>query len=144
MSGMLEITDQMWISEEELTFTASRSGGPGGQNVNKVNSRVTLWFDVAGSGSLTEEQKQRIRTRLATRIDKQGVLRVVSQAHRSQVANREAATDRFVELLRESLRRRPARKPTKVSRAVKQRRLEEKGRRSRVKQQRSKPISRDD
>ncbi len=144
MAGVVEITDKLFISEDELAFTASRSSGPGGQNVNKVNSRVTLWFDVAGSPSLSPGQKDRIRARLGTRIDKEGVLRVVSQAHRSQAANREAATERFIELVRESLRRKTPRKKTKVSAAVKRRRLEAKRQRSRLKQQRSKRVSGDD
>ena len=134
---MIEITEDLSIGEGELAFTASRSSGPGGQNVNKVNTRITLRFDVAGSPSLSAEQKQRIGRKLATRIDKHGVLRVVSQKYRTQAANRRAATERCRQLLREALERKPARKKTRVSAAARQRRLDEKRRRSRLKQGRA-------
>ena len=73
---MIEVTDQISIPEDELVFTASHSGGPGGQNVNKVSSRMTLWFDVVNSPSLSLEQKDLVMSRLKTRIGKDGVLRV--------------------------------------------------------------------
>jgi len=123
---MVEITAELAIPEQELSFTASRSGGPGGQNVNKVATRVTLFFDVAGSPCFSPEQKVRIRERLVTRISNDGVLRVTCQIHRSQSANREEAVERFVALLREALAVDQPRIPTRVSRAVKQRRLAEK------------------
>jgi len=134
---MIEITGGTTIDEEELVFKVSRSGGPGGQNVNKVNTRVTLFFDVANCGSLSDWQKQRILTRLATRSDKNGVLRVVSQKFRTQRANRKAAVERLLQLLADALKTRPIRKKSKVSYAAKQRRLEEKRRRSLLKRQRS-------
>ncbi len=134
---MIEVMAHLAIPESELTFTASRSSGPGGQHVNKVSSRVTLLFNVAASPSLSDEQKHRILTRLATRISKDGVLRVISQRHRSQMANRQAAVERFVALLREAHTPVPRRKKTTVSAAAKQRRLEEKKRRSRLKRQRA-------
>ena len=135
---MVMINDRISIPEDELVFTASRSGGPGGQHVNKVSSRITLWFDVAHSPSLTDEDKELIMNRLAHRIGKDGVLRVVSQSTRSQLSNREFAIERFVELVREALRKLPARKRTRVSRAARERRLEEKKRRSGVKRERTK------
>jgi ribosome-associated protein len=135
---MIEITDKVSISEQELTFQASRSSGPGGQNVNKLNTRITLFFDVANCESLSDAQKKRILTQLSTRADKNGVMRVVSQKFRTQKANRKAAVERLGELLREALKTRPVRKKTKVPYAVKQRRLEEKRRRSLLKQQRTK------
>ena len=134
---MIEITNDMSISEDELVFKVSRSGGPGGQNVNKVNTRVTLFFDVANCENLSGAQKRRILTRLATRADKNGVLRVVSQKFRTQRANRKAAVERLQELLADALKTRPIRKKSKVSYAAKQRRLEEKRRRSLLKRQRS-------
>jgi ribosome-associated protein len=137
---MIEVTGQLAIPEHELTFTASRSSGPGGQHVNKVSSRVTLLFDVAASPSLSEQQKHRILARLATRITKDGVLRVVSQKYRSQAANRNAAVERLVILLREALAPVPSRRKTTVSPATKQRRLEEKKRRARLKQQRAQRV----
>jgi ribosome-associated protein len=134
---MPQITEDLEIPEEELTFLTSRSGGPGGQNVNKLETKVTLRFDLAGSPRLSEEQRQRIRERLATRITRDGVLQVSSQRHRTQAANREAAVARFAELVGEALREETPRKPTKVPRAVKRRRLEDKRRRSETKRGRA-------
>ena len=134
---MLIITNRISISEDELVFKNSRSSGPGGQNVNKVNTRVTLFFDVANCGNLSDWQKRRILTRLATRSDKNGVLRVVSQKFRTQRANRNAAVERLQELLADALKTMPIRKKSKVSYAAKKRRLEEKKRRSLLKRQRS-------
>ena len=134
---MIHINDQLSIPRDELSFTASRSSGPGGQHVNKVSTRVTLRFDVANSPSLTLGQKELILARLATRISKQGVLRVVSQKTRSQAANRELALERFVQLLQEALKQRPQRKPTKVPAAAKQKRLADKKHRSHLKRERS-------
>ena len=111
----------------------SRSTGPGGQNVNKLETRVTLLFDVQGSSSLNEAQRQRIQTALHTRITKAGILRVTSQRHRTQAANRQAATERFVELLRGALAPVKRRRPTKPTRASKTRRLESKKQRGSVK-----------
>ena len=130
---MIKINEKTVIPEDELIYKAYRSGGPGGQNVNKVNTRVTVLFDVANTDSLTGEQKQRILSHLATRTSKDGVLRVVSQKHRTQKANRVAATERLVELLKESLEVKPVRKKTKVPYRKKQLRLENKKRRSIVK-----------
>ena len=134
---MIEITRDTFINEDELVFKVSRSSGPGGQNINKVNTRITLFFDVANCGSLSDQQKQRIFVRLATRADKNGVLRVISQKFRTQRANRRAAVERLQQLLTESLKTRPIRKKSKVPYAAKQRRLEEKRRRSLLKRQRS-------
>ncbi len=135
---MIEITGDIFINEDELVFKASRSSGPGGQNINKVNTRVTLFFDVANCGSLSDWQKQRILARLATRSDRNGVLRVVSQKFRTQRANRNAAVERLQQLLADALKTRPIRKKSKISYAAKQRRLEQKRRRSLLKRQRAK------
>ncbi len=134
---MIEIANGTHIPEDELVFKASRSGGPGGQNVNKVNTRVTLFFDVANCENLSGTQKRRILPQLATRIDKNGVLRVVSQKYRTQKANRRMAVERLQQLLADALKIRPARKKTRIPYAAKQRRLEEKKRRSLLKQQRA-------
>jgi len=141
--NMLKITDTLSIPKEELTFTASPSQGPGGQNVNKVSTRVTLRFDLMGSPSLTEEQKALALRRLATRVNTDGALRVVSQQTRSQWANREAAMERFAELMREALRQTLPRKKTRVSLVAKRRRLEDKRRQSRIKRLRSKRVIED-
>lgn len=140
---MIPIDENLAIPDEEVSFTTSRSGGPGGQNVNKLETRVTLRFDLAGSPSLTEEQKARLRERLATRITRDGVLQVTSQKHRSQGANREAAVERFAELLGENLREEPPRRKTRPSRAARARRVEEKRRQGQRKRERTAPISRE-
>jgi len=135
---MIEITDNISIRKDELIFKASRSGGPGGQNVNKVNTRITLLLDVANCESFSDVQKRRILSRLSTRADKNGLLRVVSQKFRTQKANRRVAVERLQQLLVGALKTRPVRKKTKIPYAVKQRRLEEKRKRSLLKQQRAK------
>ena len=140
---MIPITPDLAIPDEEISFTTSRSGGPGGQNVNKLETRVTVRFDVGGSAALSEEQKARLRERLATRITKDGVLQVTSQRHRSQVANKEAAVERFAELVGEALLEEVPRRKTRPSRAAKARRLDEKRRRSGRKRDRTAPIPHD-
>lgn len=138
---MIEIGEGLSIPDEEVSFTTSRSGGPGGQNVNKLETRVTVRFDVAGSPTLSEDQRQRLRERLATRITREGVLHVTSQKHRTQVENREAAVERLAELMAEALREETPRKPTRIPKAVKRRRLDQKKRRGQRKRERSAPIS---
>jgi ribosome-associated protein len=135
---MIEINRNLSIPEHELWFTTARSSGPGGQHVNKVNSRVTLWFNVAESPSLSAFQKRRLRSRLATRINQAGELRVVAQQHRSQMANREAAVERFAVLLRDALVQEKPRQKTRMPAAAKRRRVDEKKQRGQVKQQRAK------
>ncbi len=141
---MIQITDDVSISESELSFTASRSSGPGGQNVNKVSTRMTLRFDLEASPHLSAPQKEQVRERLATRVSKQGVLSVSAQRERSQSANREAALGRFVELLQQALEVDPERRPTRVPRGVERRRLENKRQRARLKQQRSRRYTADE
>ena len=130
------ITHCVCIPLSEISFTFSRSSGKGGQHVNKVNSRVTLWFDLNGSASLTPEQKQLIRKRLAGRINKQGVLQLDADRRRSQGANREDALSRFASLLRAALHVNKVRRKTKPSRGAKKRRLQQKKQRSQLKKQR--------
>lgn len=119
-------TLQRRIGEEQFTFSFTRSGGPGGQNVNKVNTRVTLWFDLGASPSLTDDEKHTIRAQLGGRITVDGRLHIVSMRHRTQLANRRAAVERFYELLATALRPRAIRRPTKVPRRSRERRLHEK------------------
>jgi ribosome-associated protein len=132
------------IAETELRFVYSRSSGPGGQHVNRVETRATLLFDVAASPSLTEEQKRRIRRRLATRVNREGMLRVVSQRHRTREANRRAAIERFRELLTEALRTQRPRRKTSVPKKAKRRRVETKRRRGEIKRLRGKRGSSED
>ena len=130
---MIRILPGVSIPEEELTFTASRSGGPGGQNVNKVNSRVTLRFDVAASRSLSHEQKRRVISKLATRVSGEGVMRVVARASRSQAVNRDAAEERFAELLRIALAPSKLRIKTALPATKRRSRVEEKRHHSEIK-----------
>lgn len=136
-AGIIQITDEEFICEDELVFRYCRSSGPGGQNVNKVNTRVTVLFDVAGCERLCDVEKRRILKRLATRADKKGVIRVVCQRYRTQGRNRSGAVERLVELLRDALKTRPVRKKTKIPYTARLRRLEEKKQRSFLKQQRA-------
>lgn len=144
MKSDIKISEKVSIPLSELRFTASRSSGPGGQNVNKVSTRVTLLFDVVNSPSLPDHEKQLILDHLRTRINKDGVLRVVSQKYRTQGSNRNAAIERFALLLRESLQEAPPRRRTKIPRVAKERRLAWKKYRSRIKARRSKPAPPDD
>lgn len=116
------------VPRHELTFRATRSGGPGGQHVNKTSSRVELTWSVAATAALGPELRARALERLASRLDSEGVLRIVSDRTRSQLQNKEDATERFAEILAAALTIPKQRRPTKVSRAVKARRLDAKKR----------------
>jgi ribosome-associated protein len=136
---MLRINDDLSIDPDELRFEFARSSGPGGQNVNKVETKVRLLFDLRRSRSLSSRQRALIADRLATRITKDGVLHVASQRHRSREANRKATIERFVELLVSALTEDEPRVPTKVPKAVRKRRLESKRRRSQKIAMRARP-----
>jgi ribosome-associated protein len=129
--------DIMEIDSEYLRYQASRSGGPGGQNVNKVNTRVTVYFDLSRYPFFSEQQKYRIRERLSTRINGQGVMRVSSQRFRTQQANRTAAVKRLHELLEQAVKRPRVRLRTKVPKAARERRLAQKKQRGQLKRFRS-------
>jgi len=135
---MIEIAQGIYISEDELVFRASRSGGPGGQNVNKLSTRITLLFDAANCRTFSEGQKQQILKTLATRANRNGVIRVVSQKFRSQRANRNAAVERLGVLLAAALKGQPPRIKTGVPEHAHDRRLKAKKQRSMLKQWRAK------
>jgi len=134
---MIHVLPGVAIPEGELRFAASRSGGPGGQNVNKVSSRVTLMFDLQASSTLSDEHKRKIREKLGGRISKDGVLRVVSQRTRSQELNRSDTIERFSDLIRRALTPRRLRVKTRIPAAARDRRIDAKKKRASVKQSRS-------
>jgi ribosome-associated protein len=138
-TAMLEVSSQLRLPLAELEFRASRSGGPGGQHVNTSSTRVEVWWDVAGSPSLGEEQRRRLLLRLASRLDGAGRLRLVSSGSRSQLRNREEVTERLREIVARALHVPRTRKRTRPSRAAKAARVEAKRRRSTLKRDRRRP-----
>jgi len=110
----------------EFIFQTSRSGGPGGQNVNKVASKVELRFHVANSELLTPEEKNMLLAKLGNRITSDGYLQIICQTERSQLSNKEMCVKRFYELLQKAFTRLKPRKSTKPTLAAKQQRLENK------------------
>ena len=140
---MLRITPTLALNEDELQFSFTTSQGPGGQNVNKVATRAILRFDVAGSPSLDDSQREQIRRALASRINKAGVLQIVAGRERSQEANRRAALEVFRRLLSDALRPPKKRVKTKPTRAAHERRLTAKSVRSRIKSERRRPSMHD-
>jgi ribosome-associated protein len=138
-ANYLAVSPALRLPLAELEYRASRSGGPGGQHVNTSSTRVEVWWDVAGSATLTEEQRARLLARLAIRLDSAGRLRLVSSGSRSQLRNREEVTERLRDLVAAALRVPKARKRTRPSRAAKAARLEAKRRRSAIKRERRPP-----
>ena len=132
----LTIAEGIEIPDDELTFTASRSGGPGGQHVNKTSSKVTLRFDVSHAPSLPDAVRARLLTVLGDRVAADGTIRVVCQASRSQYANRKTAEKRLEALLASALVPVAQRFATKIPRAEKRRRIESKKRRGGIKRAR--------
>lgn len=128
--GALTIDGGPAIPLAELSYRASRSGGPGGQHVNTSSTRVELTWDVAHSSALDDEQRARLLDKLANRIDADGVLHLASQTTRSQHRNREIVTARLAELVARALRRPKRRKRTRPPARAKEARLREKKERS--------------
>jgi len=124
MSAPHKITAAML--ENELVFSTSRSGGPGGQNVNKVNSKVTLQFDVRKSSVLSDEQKNIITQNLSSRMTREGVLLLTSQESRSQIRNKEVVMSKFEKLLATVFEKKKKRKPTRPSKGAVQARIRKK------------------
>lgn len=136
---VLRVPGGVSVPRSELTFRATRGGGPGGQHVNTSATRVELTWDVAGSGALDAAQRERVLARLANRIDDGGTLRLVAGESRSQHQNREAVTARFIDLLAWALKKPKPRKRTRPPKAAKEARLQAKKRRSDLKKQRGRP-----
>jgi ribosome-associated protein len=123
----------------EISFQTSRSSGPGGQNVNKTNSRVTLRFDVPNSLVLTDDEKEIILKKLHTRLTSTGELLLTSQENRSQLQNKEDVMQKFETLVAKAFEKKKVRKPTKPSKAAVQKRIKSKKQQSDKKKWRQKP-----
>jgi ribosome-associated protein len=136
---MLKIDDTLSIPESELEFSAIRAQGPGGQNVNKVSSAIHLRFDIANSAALSDDARERLLAMRDRRISKAGVVVIKSQRFRNQDKNRDDALERLAVLIRKALVDKKPRKKTRPSKKVKAKRLEDKSRRSRLKQSRRAP-----
>lgn len=135
-STFLNVTPGLAIPRSELEYRATRSGGPGGQHVNTSSTRIELLWDLSGSQAITEEQRERLRARLVSRLDADGRVRVVASTHRSQRQNRREADDRLAALIKYALHVPKKRRVTKPTRAAKEKRLAEKKRRSEIKRER--------
>jgi ribosome-associated protein len=129
----IQVTRSVSLPRSEIDFRFSRSSGPGGQHAQKSDTRVEATFDVAASSALSEAQKRRVLAKAGP------VLRAVAQDERSQWRNRELATERLVELLRQALKVQRRRRPTKPTKAARERRLDQKRRRGETKRLRRPP-----
>ena len=137
----LQITGTVTIPLSELRYQFSRSGGPGGQHVNRTETQVELTFDVRGTPSLNESQRARVLGKLGSALDSRGVLHLTCQTTRSQSRNRAEVTERFQRLLRQALHVPKSRRATRPHRAAVERRLQEKRRAGMLKQERQRQPS---
>jgi len=140
---VLHVSDNLQIPLRELQYRYSRSGGPGGQHVNRTESQVELLWDVRNAAGLSKTQRHRIEQALANRIDKDGILHLTASQRRSQLQNKKAVTERFVAVLRAAVKPPKKRVPTRPSSAAREKRLQEKRHHAEIKQHRGKPGTED-
>jgi ribosome-associated protein len=133
---MIQVTAHIALDEREIEESFVRSSGPGGQNVNKLSTAVQLRFDVRHSPSLPGDVRARLERLAGSRLTRDGELVIIAQTHRTQVRNRQDALDRLLELIRRAAVAPIKRRPTRPTRASRERRIEGKKRRGGVKQQR--------
>ncbi len=133
---MIRVTAHISIDEREIEESFVRASGPGGQNVNKLATAVQLRFDVRGSPSLTDDERARLERLAGARLTRDGVLVILAQRHRTQARNRQDALDRLIDLIRRAAIAPRLRRPTRPTRASRERRIEGKKHRAGVKRQR--------
>jgi ribosome-associated protein len=138
--NLLAVNESLSIPRSELDVRVSRSSGAGGQHVNKTSSRVEIFWSVAGSRALSDEQRSRLQDKLASRLTTEGSIRVVASDMRSQSRNRELAEERLADLVRRALIIPRKRRATKPTRAAKEARLDSKKRHSSKKRDRQTPL----
>jgi ribosome-associated protein len=130
---LIPINCHLFLDDGEIEESFVRASGPGGQNVNKVSSAVQLRFDLSRSRSLPEDLRERVARLAGRRLTRDGVIVIIAQRYRAQERNRQDALERLVAMIRRAAVPAPPRRPTKPSRAAKERRLEAKARRSAIK-----------
>ena len=136
LPAILEITRRVRIPSSEVELSYARSGGPGGQHVNKTSSKVILRWSVRESQALSDEDRARLEEKLAPRLTESGDLLLASNTHREQSRNVDEVVARFGAIVREALKREKKRRKTRPSKRARQRRLDEKKRQSQQKQER--------
>ena len=140
---MIEVTPSLSIDEGEIEVRAARASGPGGQHVNKTSTAIELRFDARGSPSLPNDVSIRLQKLAGSRLTLEGVIVIFAQRHRTQELNRQDALERLMELIRKAAVVPKKRRPTKPTKASKERRLEAKKSRSGIKAARGRPVSHD-
>src|SRR5271168_1046226 len=133
---LIPINCHLFLDDGEIEESFVRASGPGGQNVNKVSSAVQIRFDLSGSRSLPEDLRERLARLAGHRLTRDGVIVIIAQRYRTQERNREDALDRLIALIRRAAVPPTPRRPTKPSRAAKERRLDAKARRATTKERR--------
>lgn len=134
----VEVTPDLTLPDSDLSVSFVRASGPGGQNVNKIASAVQLRFDLAGTAALEEPVKLRLRALAGRRVTDDGAILIIARNHRTQEQNRREAQERLADLVRRALIEPKTRKPTRPTRASKERRLDSKNRTRRTKSLRGK------